>query len=73
MNGTVFVVTDAPELIPGRDTITSTGLEIENGAEAVAARLPTNRELRVISTGEARKLFGAGADLLDGTTVRHYQ
>lgn len=71
LNGTVFVVTDDPEFIPDRKTITSAGIKIENGPEATAARLPTDRDLRVISVGEAQELFGTSADLMDGTTVRH--
>lgn len=71
LNGTVFVVTDTPERIPDRAAITSKGLKIANGAEAVAARLPTDRELRVISTIKAQELLGDGADLIDGTTVRY--
>ena len=70
LNGTVFVVTDDPESIPDRKTITSTGVKITNSADAVAARLPTAREFRVITTSEAQELFGTSADLIDGTTVR---
>ncbi|KAF8448686.1 hypothetical protein L210DRAFT_3388753 [Boletus edulis BED1] len=68
LNGTVFVVSDDPESVPERDTITSTGMEVQNGAEAVAARLPTDRELRVVTTDEAQELFGTSALLIDGTT-----
>ncbi|KAH0829221.1 hypothetical protein J3R83DRAFT_2785 [Lanmaoa asiatica] len=39
LNGTVFVVTDDPESVPDRQTITSTGVRIDNGAEAAAAHL----------------------------------
>lgn len=70
LNGTVFVVSDDPESVPDRNTITSTGLKIENGAEAVAARLPTDREFRVITINQAQQLFGMNANLVDGTTVR---
>lgn len=70
LNGTVFVVTDDPESAPDRKTITSTGLKIENGDEARTARLPTDRELRVITIDEAQELFGTSADIIDGTTVR---
>ena len=70
MNGTVYVVIDDPEFVPDRNTITSTGVNIGNGAEAIAARLPTDREFRVIMPDEARELFGTSADLVDGTTVR---
>jgi hypothetical protein len=68
LNGTVFVVTDDTEFVPDRNTITSTGVNIKNGAEAIAARLPTDREFRVITPDEAQELFGTSADLVDGTT-----
>ena len=70
LNGTVFVVSDDPESVPDRKTITSTGITIQNGPEAIAARLPTDREFRVITVDEAQDLFGTSADLVDGTTVR---
>ena len=70
LNGTVFVVTDDPDFVPDRNTITSTGINIENGAQAIAARLPTDREFRVVTPDEAQELFGTSADLVDGTTVR---
>lgn len=69
MNGTVFVVTDAPETIPPRKTLTSTGIEIKGSPELVKARLPTDREMRIISPEHAIELFGSGATLIDGITV----
>jgi hypothetical protein len=69
LNGTVFIVTDEPNTVPDRKTITSTAVKIDNGAVAVASRLPTDRELRVISTDDARELFGASPVLIDGATV----
>ncbi|KIJ65844.1 hypothetical protein HYDPIDRAFT_27072 [Hydnomerulius pinastri MD-312] len=68
LNGTVYIVTDEPDKVPSLETMTSTAVKIDNGAVAVASRLPTDREIRVVSTDEARVLFGAGADLIDGTT-----
>ncbi|KIK22693.1 hypothetical protein PISMIDRAFT_102007 [Pisolithus microcarpus 441] len=68
MNGTIFVVTDKPETIPPRKLLTSTGVEIKNDPELIAARLPTDREMRIISVAEARELFGSGASLVDGVT-----
>ncbi|KAI6163429.1 hypothetical protein EDD17DRAFT_496283 [Pisolithus thermaeus] len=68
MNGTVFVVTDKPETIPPRKLLTSTGIEIKNGPVMEAARVPTDREMRIISVAEARELFGSGASLVDGVT-----
>ena len=69
MNGTVFVVTDAPETIPPRKTLTSTGIELKGDPELVKARLPTDREMRIISPEDAIELFGSGATLIDGITV----
>lgn len=69
MNGTVFVVADAPETIPSPETLTSTGIEIKNEPELVAARFPTDREMRIISPGDAIELFGSSATLVDGITV----
>ncbi|KIM64039.1 hypothetical protein SCLCIDRAFT_116178 [Scleroderma citrinum Foug A] len=80
-NGTVFVVTNQPETVPPREMLISTGIELRNDAESVAARLPTNHEMRIISIEEARELFGDGATLVDGVTwmmndppqlIRHY-
>lgn len=48
----------------------SKGLFIENGKEAEASRLPTNEDIQVISTKEAKKLFGTGAQIMDGVSVR---
>ncbi|KAH7883159.1 hypothetical protein F5I97DRAFT_1815379 [Phlebopus sp. FC_14] len=68
LNGTVFVVTDEPDSIPERASMTSTAVRINNGPLAVASRFPTDRELRVVTTDEARELFGTSAELIDGTT-----
>ncbi|KAL4071258.1 hypothetical protein V8B97DRAFT_1871259 [Scleroderma yunnanense] len=81
MNGTVFVVTDRPETIPSREKLISTGIELKNDPVSVAARLPTNHEMRIISLEEGRELFGDTATLVDGVTwivndppqlIRHY-
>ncbi|KAI0292532.1 hypothetical protein BC826DRAFT_1018526 [Russula brevipes] len=68
LNGTVYLVSDDPETFPDRKVMTSSGIDIENGAERVAARLPTDRDMRIISTSEARKLFGTGANRVQGVT-----
>jgi len=70
LNGTVYVVTDAPESVPPRERMTSTAIDVRNGKEAVAARLPSDREMRIISTEEGRKIFGTTAEIIDGVTVR---
>jgi hypothetical protein len=71
-NGTVFLVSDEPEIFPDRKYITSSGISIDNDPEKVAARLPTDNDMRIISTSAARKLFGTGANRIQGVTVRTF-
>ena len=70
LNGTMYVVTDDPASIPDRRLMISTALRIVNGPIEEAKRVPTDKELQVISTADAKTLFGSGADVLDGVTVR---
>ncbi|KZV60108.1 hypothetical protein PENSPDRAFT_644559 [Peniophora sp. CONT] len=81
LNGTFYVVTNRPDVLPQAKFIISTGIDIANGEEAAVARLPTERVIRVISPAEARSLFGTGANRIHGVTwlandpsqfVRHY-
>ena len=69
-NGTVFLVSDEPGTFLDRKFITSTGIIIDNGPEMVRARLPTDNDMRIISTSAAKKLFGNGANRIQGVTVR---
>jgi hypothetical protein len=71
-NGTVYLVSDEPETFPDRKFMTSSGAIIENTAESVAARMPTDKDMRIISTSAARKLFGTGANRIQGVTVRAF-
>ncbi|KAI0030021.1 hypothetical protein K488DRAFT_55137 [Vararia minispora EC-137] len=68
LNGTAYIVTTQPKLFPHPKFIMSTGINIDNGPEAVAARLPTDSEIRIISPIEARSLFGTGAGRVQGVT-----
>ncbi|TFK70399.1 hypothetical protein BDN72DRAFT_766555 [Pluteus cervinus] len=68
MKGVAYVVADDPGEIPDVQYMYSKALFIENGKEAETARLPSANEIRVISTKEARQLFGAGAQIIDGVT-----
>jgi len=68
LNGTMYIVSDQPESIPDRTRITSTAVFIENGPIAEAERIPTDKEMRIISTIEAGRLFGPSAERLDGVT-----
>lgn len=70
LNGTLYVVTDDPASVPDRKLMISTALRIANGPVEVEKRIPTDKELQVISTANAKTLFGSGADVLDGVTVR---
>lgn len=47
----------------------STGIPIENGAIEQAKRLPTDKEMKIISPKEAKTLFGPDAELIDGVSV----
>lgn len=69
LNGTLYVVTDEPETIPARRMMISTAAMIANGPVAEAKRVPTDKEMRIISTATAKELFGLGADRMDGVTV----
>lgn len=69
VNGTFFIVTDEPDSFPERRMMVGSGYVVKNGAEEVAKREPTDKDMRVISTKEARRLFGTFANRLDGVTV----
>ncbi|KAF8349216.1 hypothetical protein F5887DRAFT_1233451 [Amanita rubescens] len=66
--GVVYIVSDQPSEVPDLRFVYSKGLFIKNGAENEAARLPTDEDIKVISTKEAKKLFGTGAQIIDGVT-----
>lgn len=68
--GVVYIVSNDPHKIPDLSAIYSKGVDIEVGEEAEMARLPDDTDIRIISTTEARALFGTGAQILDGVTVR---
>ncbi|KAI0301587.1 hypothetical protein B0F90DRAFT_1718463 [Multifurca ochricompacta] len=73
LNGTVYLVSDEPETFPDRKYMTSSGINIDNSPEMVAARQPTDKDMRIINTVEARRLFGTGANRVQGVTViTHY-
>jgi hypothetical protein len=71
-NGTVFLVSDEPGTFPDRKFMTSTGISVDNSPEMVRARLPTDNDMRIISTSAAKKLFGSGANRIQGVTVRAF-
>ena len=70
VKGILYIVSDRPSLVPDIRFIYSKALFIKEGRAAEQSRLPTEKEIRVISTKEAKKLFGIGAQIIDGVTVR---
>ncbi|KAL1938799.1 hypothetical protein VTO73DRAFT_11179 [Trametes versicolor] len=68
LNGTIYLVTDSPQDVPERKFMISSAAFIENGPEAEARRLPSDKDMRVISTEEARRIFGTEAERLDGVS-----
>jgi hypothetical protein len=71
-NGTVYLVSDEPETFPDRKFMTSSGVFVETDPETIPSRMPTDENMRIISTSAARKLFGTGANRIQGVTVRAF-
>ncbi|KAK7441729.1 hypothetical protein VKT23_016392 [Stygiomarasmius scandens] len=64
--GTFYIVSDTPSAIPDVSAILSQGINILPGDETAPDRLPTEKDIQVISKAEARQLFGTGAQVVDG-------
>jgi hypothetical protein len=74
-DGTLFIVTSNPESIPSIDLMTSTGLPGLNTPESIAERMPTARDMAVITPQEAHQRWG-GQSInnvypVEGSTVRN--
>ena len=69
LNRTIYAVTDNPKSFPDIRYIISSGYAVFNGEEEVAKREPTSEHMQIISTKQARKLFGEGASRVEGVTV----
>lgn len=69
LKGVPYIVTDEPDSIPDISFIYSKALFIENGAEAEASRLPSKEDIHIVSTKEAKRIFGLSAQKLDGVSV----
>ena len=76
-DGTLFIVTSNPESFPSIDLMTSTGLPASATPESIAERMPTDREMSIITPQEAHQRWGAQSmmDLnnvfpVEGSTVR---
>ena len=68
--GVVYIVTDSPSTIPDLSFIYSKGINIAPGRENELLRLPTDEDIRVISSTQAKQLFGSDIQTMDGNTVR---
>lgn len=68
LNGTVYIVSNDPNDIPDVRYMYSKGIDITN--EDHDRRLPTASDIQVITAKEAAKLFGTGAHIIDGVSVR---
>jgi hypothetical protein len=76
-DGTLFIVTSNPESFPTIDLITSTGLPASATPESIAERMPTDRDMAIITPQEAHQRWG-GHSMMDlnnifpveGSTVR---
>lgn len=68
--GVVHIVTDSPSTIPDLSFIYSKGIRIAPGRENELLRLPTDEDIRVISSTQAKQLFGSDIQTMDGNTVR---
>ncbi|KAK7056614.1 hypothetical protein VNI00_002331 [Paramarasmius palmivorus] len=66
--GTVFLVSDNQKVVPEPVAVYSKGIELKLGEEAERLRHPTDEDFRVVSTEEAKQLFGSRAQIIDGMT-----
>jgi hypothetical protein len=70
LKGVVYIVTDSPSTIPDLSSIFSKGIYILPGPQNEPLRLPTDEDIRIISSTLAKELFGSGIQTIDGNTVR---
>lgn len=47
----------------------STGIDIQNGNVEEAKRVPTDKEMQIITRKQAKRLFGGDAEVIDGVSV----
>lgn len=76
-DGTLFIVTSNPESIPSIELMTSTGLPALNTPESIAERMPTARDMAIITPQEAHRRWGGQSRTelnsvfpVEGSTVR---
>lgn len=65
----MFIVTDHPGNFPEIRKMVSSGYIVNNGAEEVAKREPTDKDMQILTTKQAKAVFGNFANRLDGVSV----
>jgi hypothetical protein len=71
-NGTLFILTDTPNLFPDRFYVTSTGLKAENTPENIASRIPTEKEMDFVTSARAKERWDNRVWSVDGLTVSEF-
>lgn len=66
----MYIVTDNSSTIPDLGDVYSKGIFILPGKASEPSRLPTDEDIRIISTTQAKQLFGSNIQTIDGNTVR---
>jgi hypothetical protein len=76
-DGTLFIVSSNPDSFPSIDFMTSTGLPALATPESIAERMPTDREIAIITPQEAHQRWGGQSMMelnnvfpVEGSTVR---
>lgn len=69
LNGTLYLVTSFPELLPSISSMISSGEPMTDDPEDVINRLPSDKDLRIISPDDALLLFRGAISHVDGVSV----
>jgi hypothetical protein len=77
-DGTLFIVTSNPKSFPNIDLVTSTGLPASATPESIAERMPTDRDMAIITPQEAHRRWGGQSNRnnvfpVGGSTVRLHE
>lgn len=67
-NGTLFIVSNTPSQFPPLTHMFSTGVFMESDPASWAGKDTTDREMRIVSTDEARVLFGNYGSRIKGVS-----
>ncbi|KAL0578940.1 hypothetical protein V5O48_003031 [Marasmius crinis-equi] len=68
LKGVAYVVTDDPSQVPETAAMYHKGGKIDHNPQGKYLRRPADEDIRIISTREAKQLFGSGAQVIGGMT-----